>query len=112
LRTQGLAPEVRAVQFQKVERIEEGLGLVPAMAKQLESRYALLIATNDFTVDQAGAHLEVVHSLDHEGKPIGPAVASPNQQADAHWVAARHQTVAVVPDLMNPVRAGRRTVGR
>ena len=53
----------------------------------------------------------MVHGLYDEGKPVGPVVASPGQQPDAHWVAPGHQTVAIVLDLVNPVGPGRRLVG-
>jgi hypothetical protein len=40
-----LSAQVCAVQLQKIEGVEERLGLVPAMAQQLEGSDALLVAT-------------------------------------------------------------------
>ena len=49
-----LAPQVCAVQLQEeVEGIEEGLRLVPPVAKQLEGSHTLVIATHHLAIDQA-----------------------------------------------------------
>jgi hypothetical protein len=64
------------------EGVEEGLGLVPPMAEQLEGRHALLIATHDHAVDQARSHLEVVHGLDDEGVAARPVVAVAGDEPD------------------------------
>ena len=53
----------------------------------------------------------MVDGLYDQGKPVGPVIASPSQQLDGHGIAERHQTVAVVFDLMNPVGAVRGLVG-
>src|SRR4051812_35810908 len=58
-----LPPQVRPVQLQQVEGIEERLRLVPPMAK-LERSHSLRITTHHLAVDQAGARFEPVHRLD------------------------------------------------
>ena len=63
------------------------------------------------SIDQAGPHLEVVHSLDHKRVALRPVVAPAGDQPDAHGVTSGHQPEAVVLDLVNPVRAGRGLVG-
>jgi hypothetical protein len=60
-----LAPQVCAVQLQQVEGIQEGSVLLPALAELLEDGQASFIAAHRFAIDQAGPHLEVVHSLHH-----------------------------------------------
>jgi len=45
------------------------------MAEQLEGSHAVLIATHDFTVDQAGPDLEMIHGLHDEGVAGRPVVA-------------------------------------
>jgi hypothetical protein len=39
------------------------------MAEKLKGSHALLVTAHDLAVDQAGAHLEVVHRLHHETNP-------------------------------------------
>ena len=53
----------------------------------------------------------MVHGLDHERKAVGPVIAAPGNQPDADGISPRHKAIAVVLNLMNPVGAGRRTVG-
>jgi hypothetical protein len=99
------------VQLQKVEGIQEGLGLAPAMAEQLKGGHAFLVAIHDLAVDQAGPHLEVVHSLGHQRVAARPVVPPAGNQPDAHGVATGHKPKPIVLDLVNPVGAGRRLVG-
>ena len=101
-----------AIQLQQVEGVEERLRLVPPMAQELERSHSLLITTNDLAIDQAGPHLEVIHGLDHERVAGRPVVAPAGNQPDAHGIAAGHEPEPVVLDLVNPVGAGRRLVGR
>ena len=77
----------------------------------VEGGQPLLVATHHLAVDQAGPHLEMVHGLDHQRKAVGPVIAPPGDQPDANGIATRHEPVAVVLDLVNPVGAGRGLVG-
>jgi len=104
-----LSAEVYPVQLQKIEGIEESLGLVPPVTEQLEGS---LITAHHLSVDQAEPHLEVIHGLRHQRLARRPVVAPAGDQPDAHRVSAGHQPEAVVLDLVNPVGAGRRLVGR
>ena len=52
-----------------------------------------LVAAHHLAIDQA-PHLEVAHGLDHE---------FPGDQPYAHGIAPRHEPIAVVLDLVNPV---------
>ena len=78
----------------------------------MEGSEAPLIAADHLSVEQAGPHLEMIYGLYDEREPVGPVVASPSQQPNAYRVTPGHQAVAVVLDLVNPVGAGRRAVGR
>jgi hypothetical protein len=104
-------PQVGAVELEQVEGEHESAGLVPPLAQDLEHGQAALVAAHSLAVDQAGPHLQVVHGLDDEREAGGPVVASARDQPNADRVAPGHQAIAVVLDLMNPVRA-RRLVGR
>ena len=88
-------------------RPSKGGGLIPALAQELENGQAPLIAANDFPVDQAGPHLQIVHGLDHEGEAGGPIIAPFGEQTDADRIAPGHQTITVMLDLVDPIGAGR-----
>ena len=77
------------------------------MAEQLEVSHSLLVAAHDFAVDQAGAHLEVVHGLRDEWVERRPVVPPACDEPDAHRVPPGHEPEAVVLNLVNPLRAGR-----
>jgi hypothetical protein len=85
---------------------------LPRRRRTVEPGEPVLVAADDLPVDQAGPHLEVVHRLDHEWEPVRPVIAAPGNQPDADGISTRHKAVAVVLNLLNPVGAGRRTIGR
>jgi hypothetical protein len=43
----------------------------------MEGGHASLVTANNLAVDQAGAHLEVVHGLHDQREAVGPVIASP-----------------------------------
>ena len=53
----------------------------------------------------------MVHRFDHERKRVDQSLPLPGDQPDADGIAPRHQPIAVVLDLVNPLGAGRRLVG-
>ena len=101
-----------AVQLQQVEGVQERLGLVPSMAQKLERSHSLLVTAHHLAVDHAGPHLEVVHGFHDKRVAARPVVPSAGDQPDAHRVAPGHEPVAVVLDLVDPIGARGRTVGR
>jgi hypothetical protein len=107
----GLLAEVRTVQLQKVEGVEECFGLIPTVAEQLEGGHAVLIAAHHLAIDQARTHLEMVHGLHHERVADCPVVTPAGDQSDAHGIATGHKPETIVLDLVNPVGAGRGLVG-
>jgi hypothetical protein len=100
-----------AVQFEEVEGVEEDMLARRPEPQPFEHREPVLIAGDRLAIDQAGTHLQPVNGLDDERIARSPVVPVPGQQADADRVSARHQAIAVMLDLVNPVRAGRRSVG-
>ena len=76
------------------------------MAQQLEGGQTPLVTAHYLAVDQAGPDLKAVHCLDHKREADRPVVAAAGDQPDADGVPASHEPVAVVFDLVNPVRAG------
>ena len=53
----------------------------------------------------------MAHGLDDERISVGPVIPIAGQEPDAHGITPGHHAIAVVLDLMNPVRARRRLVG-
>ena len=74
----------------------------------LEHGQTVFVAANSLPIDQAGPGLEVVHGLDDQGVAVSPVVAVPGQQPDADGIATSHQPIAIVLDLVGPVRTRRR----
>ena len=64
------------------------------------------------SIDQAGAYLVVVQGLGHQRIALRPVIAALGDEPDAHGIAAGHQPVAIVLDLMHPARPGWRLLTR
>ena len=73
----------------------------------MEGSHPLRIAAHDLPINQAGPHLEVVHRLHDEREVVVQSFLPPSNQPDAHGITPRHEPVAVVLDLVNPIGAGR-----
>jgi hypothetical protein len=98
-----LSTQIRSVELHQIEGAEEPQRLVPPPAKDVKGRHAPLVGAHHLAVDEARAHREVVHGLDHERETDRPVIASTSDQPDANGVAPAHQPVTVVLDLVNPV---------
>jgi hypothetical protein len=107
----GFAAQIIAVKLDQVEGVKEDVPVLAAVAQSVEARQAIPITGHRFTIDQAGTHLKPVNGLDDERIARCPIVSVPGWQADADRVSARHQATAVMLDFVNPLRAGRRSVG-
>ena len=73
-----LPQKVRPVQLQEIESVDERLGLVPPVAKQLESGQPPFVTAHHLAIDQAGPDREVVHGLPDQElveQTVGPALA-------------------------------------
>ena len=105
LRTSSGSPQVLAVQLQQVKGAEEDVPALTLAPQPLEHGDAVVVAGDRLPVDQARARLEPVHGLEDQRIPRRPVVAVPGQQADADRIAARHQPIAVVLNLMHPAQA-------
>jgi hypothetical protein len=60
------------------------------MAEYMEGSHAPLVAAHHLAVDQAGAHLEVVHSLNDKREVGCPVVAPTGDQSDADRITPGH----------------------
>ena len=109
-----LSPQVIAVKLQEIEGNEEDLRVVTAMPQLVKARHPTLVAAHRLAVDQAAAHLQLVHGPDNERIAGRRVVPVPGQQPDAdrQGIASCHQSIAVMLDLMHPVRPGWRSLAR
>ena len=70
-----------------------------------------MVADDDFAVDDARAHRQRDDRLHRERKAVGQVFAVPTDQSDLFAVAPGDDPEAVVLDLVNPIRPGRRCLG-
>jgi hypothetical protein len=94
-----LPPQIGAVEFQKIEGVEEGAHFIATAAEHIEPRQPALIATDNLAINQAGPNMKVVDGFDDEREALRPIVAPSGNQSDADRIAPRHKAVAVVLDL-------------
>ena len=104
--------EVEAIHEEQIERIE---GEVARTAPQSfdqrpEAPSASLGQCNDFAVDQPRFQGEGGGRLGDRFEPLGPVEALPGAHGDAAVGDVELHPVAVIFDLVQPVRAGRRLV--
>ena len=59
-------PQVRAVQFEQVEGVQEHVLAFPLAPHAFEHGQAIVVAADGLPIDQAGPSLEVVHGLDDQ----------------------------------------------
>src|SRR6266852_2103902 len=85
--------------------------VVSPLPELLENRQPVIVTAHSLAIDQAGPQSERVDGLDDQREAARPVVAVAGEQADAGRVAAGHQPIAVVLDLVNPVRAARWSFG-
>ncbi len=85
--------------------------VVSPLPELLENRQPVIVTAHSLAIDQAGPQSERVDGLDDQREAARPVVAVAGEQADAGRVAAGHQPIAIVLDLVNPVRAARRSFG-
>ena len=64
------------------------------------------------TVDDAGANGQHFYRFSGEREPIGKVMAVASYQPNAAAPPMRQDAKAVVLDLVNPARSGRRFIGR
>jgi hypothetical protein len=88
----------------QIEGIEEEVSVISALPELPEDRQPVIVATHSLAIYQAGAQSERVYGLDDEREAARPVVAVAGEQVEAGSVAAGHQAIAIVLDLVNPVR--------
>jgi hypothetical protein len=79
---------------------------------QLEDRESGLVADNDLAIDQARARRQHRNRCHDLRKSLAEVVAVAGVEPHALGVAPRHDAEAVVLDLVQPVGAARRGLGR
>src|SRR5882724_4685094 len=79
--------------------------------QQVEHGEPIFVADNDLAIDQARLdHWQT--DCRHDGREqLAPVIAVAGEQTDGSAVPPGHQPVAVVLDLVQPARSGRRLGG-
>jgi hypothetical protein len=99
---------VLAVELQKVEGIEEGLPIIRPAMQLLEHGYAGLIATDCLTIDRRGCRRQRRHGRVDARIALSPIEVAAGEQTHPAPPLAGDQAVAIVFDLVNPLRSDRR----
>jgi hypothetical protein len=104
-------PEVRAIDPQQIERIEDRVASRVPPVERFEHCDAILATDHRLAVQGERSRLQLCSDTGDPGIAIGPIMAAAGEQAHCGAVSAHHQPVAVVLDLVHPVRSGRRGHG-
>jgi hypothetical protein len=84
----------------------------PASAPQRTEVWRPVVAGDHrLAVDQERRRLDAVRSLNDGREAIRPVMTVAREAADARAIPAHHQPIAVMFDLVDPERAGRRSAG-
>jgi hypothetical protein len=102
-----LPPKVCAVQLQEVEGVQERPRLVPAMAEQ---RKAAKPSSSQHTTSPSIRQERTLRWFTASTTSGKRSAQSLPRLVSRHGIAAGHQAIAVVLDLMNPVPTRRRLV--
>jgi hypothetical protein len=69
-----LTPQVIPVQLDQIEGIKENGFIVVPVTDALERRYPIVIASNRFPIDNAGACVQANHRFDNQREPFGQVI--------------------------------------
>jgi hypothetical protein len=107
-----IAAEVIAVQLDQVEGIEEDAAAMAPIPHSLEAGNAVVAAADSFAVDDAGACAQTGEGVDDQREAVGQIIPRP-PAIEPHTFAdlAGDDPEAVVLDLVEPCRTGRRLRG-
>jgi len=72
---QRITPHVVAIQLDQVRSVEEGTVVMAVVADEIERGNAVVIASDRFTVDNAGARAQAGQCLDDEREAAGDVFA-------------------------------------
>jgi hypothetical protein len=97
-----IMPQVVAVQLNEVERIEEDALVSPVVTDQIERGNTVVIASDSFTVDDAGARAQASQRIDDQWKAVGEIIAGTAVEPHARPVLPSNNPKAVVLDFVQP----------
>jgi len=95
-----IAPQVVAVQLDEVEGVEEYALVSALVPDEIERGDAVVIASDSFTVDDAGARAQAPQRFDDEREAVGEIIAWTTIEPHLCALLARNDAEAVVLDLM------------
>ena len=100
-------PQVVAVELEQVEGAEDHVVTAPA-PQQIEHRKPVGVADDGLAVDQAGPHRQLTDRRRGQREALGKVIPVAGVEPHAAVVALGHDAVAIVLDLVNSARFGRR----
>jgi len=100
-----ITPHVVAIQLDQVESVEEGTVVMAVVANEIERRHAVVIASDSFAVDNAGARAQACQRLDDQREATSEVIAGAAIEAHSRPVLPGDDTKAVVLDLVQPLAA-------
>jgi len=95
-----IAPQVVAVQLDEVEGVEEYALVSALVPDEIERGDAVVIASDSFAVDDAGARAQAPQRFDDEREAVGEIIAWTTIEPHLCALLARNDAEAVVLDLM------------
>src|SRR5262249_20830471 len=95
-----IAPQVVAVQLDKVESVEKYALVSALVADEIERGNAVVIAGDSFAVDDAGARAEAGQRFDDQREAVGEVIAGTAVEPHLCAVLAGNDAEAVVLDFM------------
>jgi hypothetical protein len=104
--------QIVALQRQDVEGVELNLVIMPARVQPIEIGNAVDAMQDRLAIDDERSCAVSQRGLDDQRVTIAPVIAVSGEQPNALALALDDQAIAVVLDLMKPVRPGRNLLPR
>ncbi len=106
-----ITPQVVAVQLDEVEGVEEYALVSAVVADEIERGNAVVIASDSFASDDAGARAQAGQRLDDQREATREVIAGAAIEPHSWAVLPGNDSEAVVLDLVQPLAAGGKLIG-
>jgi hypothetical protein len=100
-----LAPQVVPVQFDEIEGVEEDALVSALVTDEIERGNAVVIASDGFAIDDAGARAQAGQRIDDQRKATGEVIAWATIEPHPVAILAGDDAEAVVLDFVQPLGA-------
>jgi hypothetical protein len=108
---QRIAPQVVTLQFDQVECVDEDTVVVAVVANEIEQGNAVVIASDSFAIDNAGARAQAGERINDQREAAGEVIAGTAVEPHPLTILAGNNAEAVMLDLVQPLAAGRQLMG-